>query len=214
MDISLTQQIILAYSQGSFPMGTNKMSSKIEWVAPIERGLIPVGSIHCSRSLRKEINKKKFVVTFDTSFAEVVINCANREETWINQTILDQYLILHSNGLAHSAEIRQNDTLVGGLYGLEIGAVFFAESMFSKISNTSKLAMIAMMARIHYGGFKIFDTQFPSSHLTSLGGITVSQLRFLEMLSSEINQKSNFNRSPVLSTWDDFLAYGCGGINL
>ena len=118
MDVSLTQQIILAYSQGSFPMGTNKMSSKIEWVAPIERGLIHVGSIRCSKSLRKEINKNKFVVSFDTSFAEVMANCANREDTWINQTILDQYLILHSNGLAHSVEIRQNNTLVGGLYGL------------------------------------------------------------------------------------------------
>ncbi len=209
MDISLTQQIILAYSQGSFPMGTNKRSSKIEWVRPIERGLIPVGSIHCSKSLRKEINRKKFVVSFDTSFAEVIANCADREESWINRTILDQYLILHSNGLAHSVEIRQNNDLVGGLYGLELGAVFFAESMFSKVSNTSKLAMIAMMARVHYGGFKIFDTQFPSTHLTTLGGITVDQLSFQEMLSSAIKQQSNFNRSPKLSTWEDFLSYGC-----
>ncbi|PQM57121.1 MAG: leucyl/phenylalanyl-tRNA--protein transferase [Rhodobacteraceae bacterium] len=209
MDISLTQQIILAYSQGSFPMGTNKRSSKIEWVRPIERGLIPIGSIHCSKSLRKEINRKKFVVSFDTSFAEVIANCADREESWINRTILDQYLILHSNGLAHSVEIRQNNDLVGGLYGLELGAVFFAESMFSKVSNTSKLAMIAMMARVHYGGFKIFDTQFPSTHLTTLGGITVDQLSFQEMLSSAIKQQSNFNRSPKLSTWEDFLSYGC-----
>ena len=209
MDISLTQQIILAYSQGSFPMGTNKRSSKIEWVTPIERGLIPVGSVHCSKSLRKEINRRKFVVSFDTSFAEVIANCADREESWINRTILDQYLILHSNGLAHSVEIRQNNDLVGGLYGLELGAVFFAESMFSKVSNTSKLAMIAMMARVHYGGFKIFDTQFPSAHLTTLGGITVDQLSFQEMLSSAIKQQSNFNRSPKLSTWEDFLSYGC-----
>ena len=113
MDISLTQQIILAYSQGSFPMGKDKRSSKIEWVTPIERGLIPVGGIHCSKSLRKEIRNNKFIVSFDSSFAEVMANCANREDTWINQTILDQYLILHTTGLAHSVEIRQNNTLVG-----------------------------------------------------------------------------------------------------
>ena len=210
MDISLTDQIILAYSQGFFPMGKSKTSSEIEWVTPIERGLIPVGRIHCSKSLRKEIKKNNFSVSFDTSFAEVIANCANREETWINHTIFDQYLILHSNGLAHSVEIRKDNALVGGLYGLALGAVFFAESMFSKISNTSKLAMIAMMARIHYGGFKIFDTQFPSSHLTALGGIAVNQMIFLKMLSSAINEPSNFNQSPELSTWEEFLTYGCG----
>ena len=102
MDLDLTERIILGYRNGQFPMGESKTGSGIEWVVPLERGLIPVGGIHCSKSLRKEIKKAKFSVSFDTNFDEVVSNCANREVTWINKTIFEQYQILYSKGLAHS----------------------------------------------------------------------------------------------------------------
>ena len=209
MDLNLTKQIILAYKNGIFPMGESKTGSIIEWVVPLERGLIPVGGIHCSKSLHKEIKKADFSVSFDTNFDEVVSNCASREVTWINKTIFEQYQILHSKGLAHSVEIKKNGELVGGLYGLAIGAVFFAESMFSKISNTSKLAMVAMMARVNYGGFQIFDTQFPSPHLKSLGGIKVEKKTFDKMLKLAIIKQADFNRSPKLTTWDEFFNFAC-----
>ena len=209
MDLNLTERIILGYRSGKFPMGESKTGSTIEWVVPLERGLIPVGGIHCSKSLQKEIKKGDFSVSFNTNFDEVVRNCANREVTWINKTIFEQFQILHSKGLAHSVEIKKNDELVGGLYGLALGAVFFAESMFSKISNTSKLAMVAMMARVNYGGFLIFDTQFPSPHLKSLGGIKVEKKNFEKMLKLAIIKQANFNRSPKLTTWDQFLRFAC-----
>ncbi len=209
MDLELTKHIILGYKNGKFPMGESKTGSIIEWVVPLERGLIPVGGIHCSKSLRKEIKKTEFSVSFDKNFDEVVTNCADREVTWINKTIFEQYQILYSKGLAHSVEIKKNGELVGGLYGLALGAVFFAESMFSKTSNTSKLAMIAMMARVNYGGFKIFDTQFPSAHLKSMGGITVEKKNFEKMLKLAMIKQANFNRSPNLTTWDQFLEFAC-----
>ena len=129
----LTQRIIISYQNGAFPMGEEKTGSTIEWVVPQKRGLIPIGAVHCSKSLRKEIKKAKISVSFDTKFAEVVYSCASRKVTWINKTIFDQYQILHSKGLAHSVEIEQNGVLVGGLYGLALGAVFFAELIVSFI---------------------------------------------------------------------------------
>ena len=209
MDLNLTERIILGYRSGKFPMGESKTGSIIEWVVPVERGLIPLGGIHCSKSLRKEIKKADFSVSFDTNFYEVVSSCADREVTWINRTIFEQFQILYSKGLAHSVEIKKNGELVGGLYGLALGAVFFAESMFSKTSNTSKLAMIAMMARVNYGGFQIFDTQFPSPHLKSLGGIKVERKNFEKMLKLALMKQGNFNRSPKLTTWDQFLKFAC-----
>ena len=209
MDLDLTERIILGYRNGKFPMGESKTGSIIEWVVPLERGLIPLGGIHCSKSLRKEIKKADFSVSFDTNFDEVVSSCADREVTWINRTIFEQFQILYSKGLAHSVEIKKNGELVGGLYGLALGAVFFAESMFSKTSNTSKLAMIAMMARVNYGGFQIFDTQFPSPHLKSLGGIKVERKNFEKMLKLALIKQANFNRSPKLTTWDQFLKFAC-----
>ena len=191
-------------------MGKNKKSFAIEWVVPKKRGLIPIGKIHCSRSLMKIIKKSEFTVSFNTAFYDVITNCANRKITWINKTILDQYINLHAMGLAHSVEIKKDKRLVGGLYGVTLGSVFFAESMFSKISNTSKLALIAMMAKINYAGFQLFDTQFPSKHLESLGGITVEKKAFEKMLYLALNKAPDFNRSPKLLTWDEFLKFGCG----
>ncbi len=190
-------------------MGENCTSLRIKFVQPNQRGLIPIGKIHCSKSLRKILRKDDFSVSFNQCFTDVVMNCANRKDTWINQTILDQYVILHYKGLAHSVEIWQKERLVGGLYGLALGSAFFAESMFSLISNASKLALIAIMAKVNYGGFTIFDTQFPSKHLESLGGITVTKREFEEMLFLALSNKAEFNRSPVLLNWDQFMQYAC-----
>ena len=111
-------------------------------------------------------------------------------------------------GFAHSVEVCINKNLVGGLYGLTLGSVFFAESMFSTFPNSSKLALIAMMAKINYGGFKVFDTQFPSKHLNTLGGVTISKEEFEKKFQYTNDNSAEFNRFPKLKNWEEFLKYG------
>ena len=201
-------QIFLAYSQGYFPMALGKESTEIQWIIPDERGTIPIGKIHCSKSLKKLIKKNAYKISFDDNFHEVISNCANRNSTWINSKIIKLFIDLHNLGFAHSVEVKKNNTLVGGLYGLSIGNIFFAESMFSLVPNASKLALIAIMAKINYGGYKVFDTQFPSDHLKSLGGTTLSKLEFKQKLKLIFNDNAEFNRTPYLSSWDQYLRYG------
>ena len=146
-------QVFRAYSNGYFPMGESKDNPEIQWVIPNNRGVIPIGKVYCSKSLKKFIKKNKFNVSFDQNFKDVIINCANRKTTWINSTIYDLFVELNHMGFAHSVEIKKNELLVGGLYGLSLGSIFFAESMFSIFPNTSKLALIEMMAKVNYGGY-------------------------------------------------------------
>ena len=189
-------------------MGKVKNKPEIEWVLPNDRGIIPVGKVHCSKSLKKIIKKNKFSISFNKNFNEVIKNCANREKTWINSTIYDLFITLHQMGFAHSVEVSRNKDLVGGLYGLTLGSIFFAESMFSFFPNSSKLALIAIMAKINYGGFKVFDTQFPSKHLNTLGGATISKEEFEQKLHYTTDNSADFNRLPKLKNWDEFLKYG------
>ena len=156
-------------------MGKAKNNPEIEWVIPNERGIIPVGKVYCSKSLKKIVKKNEFSISFNKNFNEVINNCANRKTTWINSTIYNLFITLHQMGFAHSVEVCRNKVLVGGLYGLTLGSVFFAESMFSTFPNSSKLALIAMMGKVNYGGFKVFDTQFPSKHLSTLGGTSITK---------------------------------------
>ena len=138
----------------------------------------------------------------------MIFNCANRKTTWINSTIYELFITLHQMGLAHSVEVSRNSVLVGGLYGLTLGSIFFAESMFSNFQNSSKLALIAMMAKINYGGFKVFDTQFPSKHLNTLGGTSISKEEFKQKLHLTNDNSAKFDRFPKLKNWEEFLKYG------
>ncbi len=201
-------KVIIAYSNGYFPMGETKNNPEIQWVIPNERGIIPIGKLYCSKSLKKIIKKNDFSISFNNNFKDVIFNCANRKTTWINTTIYELFLELHKIGFAHSVEVKKNQNLVGGLYGLSLGSIFFAESMFSIVPNTSKLALIAIMAKINYGGYKVFDTQFPSKHLTSLGGLAISKDEFKKKLDYTFDTTANFNRSPQLENWEDFLKFG------
>tara|TARA_X000000368_G_scaffold62096_1_gene43906 strand:+ start:59 stop:715 length:657 start_codon:yes stop_codon:yes gene_type:complete len=201
-------KVFLAYSNGYFPMGENKNNDEIQWVKPKNRGIIPIGKLHCSKSLKKFIKKNDFNISFDKNFNDVIFNCANRKTTWINSTIYELFLYLFSQGFAHSVEVKKKETLVGGLYGLSFGSIFFAESMFSIIPNTSKIALIAMMAKINYGGYKVFDTQFPSEHLASLGGLSISEDKFKKKLSYTFDTSAEFDRIPQLNNWEEFLEYG------
>ena len=198
----------MAYSNGYFPMGRAKNNPEIEWVIPNNRGIIPIGKIHCSKSLKKIVKKNEFSISFNKNFKEVIKNCANRKTTWINSTIYDLFINLHQMGFAQSVEVCRNKVLVGGLYGLTLGSVFFGESMFSIFPNSSKLALIAMMAKINYGGYKVFDTQFPSKHLNSLGGRSISKEAFKHKLHYTNDNSADFNRFPKLKNWEEFLKYG------
>ena len=189
-------------------MGKDKYNPEIEWVIPNDRGIIPIGGVYCSKSLKKIVKKNEFSISFNKKFSEVINNCANRKTTWINSTIYELFITLHQMGLAHSVEVSRNSVLVGGLYGLTLGSIFFAESMFSNFQNSSKLALIAMMAKINYGGFKVFDTQFPSKHLGTLGGISISKEEFEQKLHYTKDNSADFNRLPKLKYWEEFLKYG------
>ena len=188
-------------------MGKVKNKPEVEWVLPNDRGIIPVGKVHCSKSLKKIIKKNKFSISFNKNFNEVIKNCANREKTWINSLFMI-YSLPSSNGFCSPVEVSRNKDLVGGLYGLTLGRVFFGESMFSFFPNSSKLALIAIMAKINYGGFKVFDTQFPSKHLNTLGGATISKEEFEQKLHYTNDNSADFNRLPKLKNWDEFLRYG------
>ena len=201
--------IFNAYSNGFFPMGRHKNDSFIKWINPEKRAIIPIGEVYCSKRLKRYLKKEAFEVSFNQNFLSVIQHCANRPYTWINPPIFDLFIILNIQGYAHSVEIKQNGTIVGGLYGLALGSVFFAESMFSRVDNASKAALIAMMAKLNYGGFKIFDAQFQTPHLERMGAIEVIRNDFLKEVKKAVaDRKADFNKKPGIVSWEDFIANG------
>lgn len=165
---------------------------QIFWVDPEERGVIPLDNFHVSRSLRKRLNTGRYTFTASRCFDLVVDACANREETWINPEIRRLYSSLHQMGFAHSVEVWDGDVLVGGLYGVCIGGAYFGESMFSNATDGSKLAMLALVARLKAGGFTLLDTQFLTDHLASLGAIEIPQAAYKTELEKALNAEADF----------------------
>lgn len=186
------ETLVYAYSTGVFPMAEHREDARVLWIEPGKRGIIPLQSFHVSHSLRRVIRKGIFRVTSDTAFRDVMLNCADRAETWINDQILDAYCRLFDLGLAHSVECWKEDKLAGGLYGVSLGGAFFGESMFSKETNASKVALCALVERLNAGGFVLLDTQFLTAHLASFGGIEISQKEYLKLLKPALNIKASF----------------------
>jgi leucyl/phenylalanyl-tRNA--protein transferase len=178
--------LLRAYSVGVFPMADSRDAKKIFWVEPRRRAIIPLDGFRLSRSLRKRIRSGVFEVTCDRAFPEVVRLCADREETWINAEIERGYVALHRQGHAHSIECWAEGELVGGLYGVKLGAAFFGESMFSLRPDASKVALAWLIARLIVGGYRLLDCQFMTEHLRSLGAIEISQKDYLALLSSAL----------------------------
>ena len=203
---SFSNQLLKSYCLGIFPMGKHGSAKEIEWVQPRIRGIIPIGEMYASKTTRRHAKSGRFRVTFDRNFEDVITACSEREATWINNKIKTEYITLHEIGFAHSVEVWDHRKLVGGLYGVTIGAAFFGESMFSKVNNCSKLAMLAAMARLKVAGFTLFDTQFPSPHLKTLGGIAVAHNIFIKQLDSSINKIANFNAITTENSWDKILS--------
>ena len=178
--------LLRAYAVGVFPMSDGRDAPDVYWVEPRRRAIIPLDRFHLSRSLRKAVRSDRFEVSTDRAFAEVVRACAARDDTWINGEIEASYAALHRRGAAHSMEVWEAGTLVGGLYGVRLGGAFFGESMFSTATDASKVALAWLVARLKLGGFVLLDCQFMTGHLKSLGAVEIPQEDYLVLLDSAL----------------------------
>ena len=182
--------LLRAYSVGVFPMASTRDAADVFWVEPKKRGVLPLDRFHLSRSLAKTLKANRFTVTVDTAFRKVVSLCAEptirRPDTWINPDIEAAYAELHRRGYAHSVECWLDGTLVGGLYGVRLGAAFFGESMFSRARDASKVALAHLVARLKVGDFRLLDCQFLTDHLASMGTIEVGRDAYVVLLDEAL----------------------------
>ena len=191
--MELTPEILLrAYAMGIFPMADSATATEVQWVTATRRGVLPIGGFHISRSLMRHIRRLRPRVTVNADFDAVVRGCANRPETWINPAIFAAYRALHTQGHAHSLEIWEGETLAGGVYGVVLGGAFFGESMFSARVNGSKMALAFLMHRLQAGGFTLFDTQFLTDHLASLGAIELPRHAYEARLAKAVKVQASF----------------------
>jgi leucyl/phenylalanyl-tRNA--protein transferase len=182
-----TQRLMHAYENGIFPWYSE--GDPIVWYCPNPRMVLFFEKLKISKSLRKIIKNQEFTVTFNQNFEEVISNCKSIQRgdnlgTWITDEMEEAYLELHKKGKAKSVEVWQNKQLVGGLYGIDLGNVFCGESMFSKVSNASKVAFVYLVERLQEESYKFLDCQVYNSHLASLGAEEISREFFLELLNS------------------------------
>jgi leucyl/phenylalanyl-tRNA--protein transferase len=177
---------------------------------PDERGVLPLDGFHVPRRLKRTIRADPFEIRIDTAFAEVVEGCAapgpGREETWINERIVSLYNELHMRGAAHSVETWADGALVGGLYGVSLGAAFFGESMFSRASDASKVALAHLIARLIIGGYKLLDTQFITNHLRQFGACEIDRAHYHTRLRAALGAEADFHAAPESMTGADALA--------
>jgi leucyl/phenylalanyl-tRNA---protein transferase len=191
----ITPELLLeAYRCGIFPMAESATSKSLHWYEPEWRGLLPLETFHVPRSLAKDVRRSAFSVTANKAFSEVMTACAaparGRETTWINDDIHALYGALHSDGHAHSIEVWSEGTLVGGLYGVSLGAAFFGESMFHRATNASKIALVHLVARLKRAEYRLLDTQFVTQHLTQFGAIEVHKDAYRNLLSQATSRKA------------------------
>jgi leucyl/phenylalanyl-tRNA--protein transferase len=211
-----TALLIRAYSAGLFPMADTREAEDVFWVEPRRRGILPLDDFHLPRSLAKVLKQERFVHSCDRAFAEVIGACAEeapgRQQSWINPTILDAYSRLHAEGHAHSIEAwDQEGRLVGGLYGVRLGAAFFGESMFSRQTDASKAALAHLVARLRVGGFLLLDTQFLTSHLARFGGREVKRAQYLSLLDQAVRRPADWTLLDRLEPQPVGAAVAVGG---
>jgi leucyl/phenylalanyl-tRNA--protein transferase len=194
--------LIRAYAAGVFPMAERRDDPDVFWIEPRRRGLLPLGSFHVAHSLAKLVRQERFDIRVDTAFDAVMAGCAEanerRQDSWINQSIIDGYTALHRAGCAHSVECWQNGALVGGLYGVSLRGAFFGESMFSRARDASKLALVHLVARLRVGGYSLLDTQFITDHLARFGAIEVNRMTYRRLLDRALAQEGDFARLDLL----------------
>ena len=195
--IELTPELVIrAYRAGIFPMADDADTAELFWVAPEERGIVPLEGLYVSKSLRKTLRTHPFAVRVDTDFDAVISACAEsasgRETTWINGSIRQVYGELFRRGQVHTVEVWAGDDLVGGLYGLSIGAAFFGESMFHRRTDASKIALVHLVGRLNAGGYRLLDTQFITDHLASLGAIEIPRAEYERRLGDALRHEGDW----------------------
>ena len=207
MQMILTTELLLeAYRQGLFPMAESAESASVQWICPEMRGQLSIEAMHIPRKLKRCVRQMKikhapYEILIDTAFEAVIKACAQvrsgRDETWINDQILNAYCELHAKGYAHSVECWQEGQLVGGLYGLVLGRAFFGESMFSRQTDASKVALAHLAARLWKGGFTVLDTQFVNAHLEQFGVYEIPYRAYMELLAEALVEEGDFLLSGV-----------------
>lgn len=188
--------VLDAYRHGMFPMAESHDSEMLHWYQPIMRGVIPLDAFSIPRSLKRFMRDHPFTLHIDRDFAGTIRACASqssdRPETWINENIIRLYTALHKRGYAHSVECWQDDRLVGGLYGLHLGSAFFGESMFSHVSNASKVALVTLVKRMQTAGFMLLDTQYINDHLRQFGALEIPHADYMWRLKKALAKDSVF----------------------
>jgi leucyl/phenylalanyl-tRNA--protein transferase len=200
--IALTPELLLrAYAAGIFPMAEAADDPDVFWVDPEQRGILPLDGFHLPRRLARTLRQDIFDVRCDAAFEAVVRGCAEptpeRPKTWINEEIVRLYAALHRLGFAHSVEAWRDGELVGGLYGVALGAAFFGESMYSRVTDASKVALAHLVARLRLGGFRLLDTQFVTEHLRQFGAIEISRAQYHRRLTAALPIKAYLPREPL-----------------
>jgi len=195
----LTPDILLeAYAAGIFPMAESADDPELFWVDPTRRGTLPLDTFRVPRRLKRMLRRGSFAVRVDTAFEAVIRGCAEASEmrpaTWINDEIVQLYGALFARGAAHSVECWHEGELVGGLYGVSLGAAFFGESMFSRMTDASKVALVHLVTRLRLGGYRLLDTQFLTPHLAQFGGVEVTRARYHRMLAEALRYRAVFPR--------------------
>ena len=179
--------LLMAYAQGLFPMAEGSDSDELFWFDPRTRGVIPLDRFHVPHKLRRTVRRGRFEVRYDTAFHDVILACGeptpDRPRTWINRKIVELYAALADAGHAHSVECWREGRLVGGLYGVALRGAFFGESMFSRETDASKVALVHLVAQLRRGGFVLLDTQFMTDHLRRFGGTEVVQAQYKRQLA-------------------------------
>ncbi|MDP6833040.1 MAG: leucyl/phenylalanyl-tRNA--protein transferase [Alphaproteobacteria bacterium] len=198
--MKITSDIVLkAYATGIFPMSEGRDEPEMFWVDPEKRGILPLEDFHLSRRLRRTVRQEPFTIRIDSAFDQVMSACAEpasgRWTTWINLEIQELFTELHERGAAHSIEAWEGDELVGGLYGIALGAAFFGESMFSRRTDASKVALVHLVARLRLASFRLLDTQFITEHLRQFGAVEISRADYHSRLSRALSEYSDFSLS-------------------
>ena len=197
------ETLLRAYAVGLFPMAERRDDPTLYWIDPEKRGILPLNRFHTPRRLARRVRSGIFEIRCDAAFREVISACAEpgqgRRETWINREIVDLYCELHAMGRAHSVEAWRDGRLVGGLYGVALGAAFFGESMFSRESDASKVALVHLVARLAVGGFGLLDVQFVTPHLARFGAVEIHRSGYRQLLADALDRSASFQRDVAPS---------------
>jgi leucyl/phenylalanyl-tRNA--protein transferase len=200
--IEITPEVLLkAYACGIFPMAESADDPALYWIEPEMRGIIPLAGFHVPARLRRTLRATPFTVAIDRDFDAVIDGCAEpkrgRDRTWINARIRRIYRGLYERGHCHTVEVYDGEKLVGGLYGVSLGRVFFGESMFHRARDASKIALVHLIARLIAGGFRLLDTQFVTEHLKTFGAVEVAKHRYHALLEQALIGEADFAALPV-----------------